>query len=124
MEKFMYIKPETKMLFFDEEDILAGSYEEIPEGEEVDDLGKKGIFSEEGLPKSPNVWDEQNYLIQSSEWRSPLGVRHSLFHRIISIKSQRFVLSCNHLNNEDIEEEQQSQNLDKRLKDFVHKDII
>lgn len=58
MEKFMYIKPETKMLFFDEEDILAGSYEEIPEGEEVDDLSKMGIFSEEGLPKSSNVWDE------------------------------------------------------------------
>lgn len=58
MDKFLYIKPETKMLFFDEEEILAGSYEEIPEGEEVDDLSKKGIFSEEGLPKSSNVWDE------------------------------------------------------------------
>ena len=58
MDKFLYIKPETKMLFFDEEEILAGSYEEIPEGEEVDDLSKKGIFIEEGLPKSSNVWDE------------------------------------------------------------------
>ena len=58
MYKFMYIKPETKMLFFDEEDILAGSYPEIGEDEDVENLGKKGIFSEEGLPKSPNVWDE------------------------------------------------------------------
>ena len=58
MDKFMYIKPETKMLFFDEEDLLAGSYPEIDEEDEGDDLSKRSFFNEEGLPKQPNVWDE------------------------------------------------------------------
>ena len=54
----MYIKPETKMLFFDEEDLLAGSYPEIDEDDEGDDLSKRSFFNEEELPKQPNVWDE------------------------------------------------------------------
>lgn len=61
MEKFMYVKPEMKMLLVDEDALMEG-YGSIDENDPGQDLSKQGFFFEETsgntLPKAPNVWEE------------------------------------------------------------------
>ena len=59
MEKLIYIEPRLKALLFDEEPVLVdGTYPEIDEDDEGEDLSKKNTFDSSDFPRVRSVWDE------------------------------------------------------------------
>ena len=59
MEKLIYLEPRLKALLFDEEPVLVdGTYPEIDEDDEGEDLSKKNTFDNSDFPRQHNVWDE------------------------------------------------------------------
>ena len=59
MEKLIYIEPRLKALLFDEEPVLVdGTYPEIDEDDEGEDLSKKNTFDSSDFPRFRSVWDE------------------------------------------------------------------
>jgi hypothetical protein len=59
MEKLIYIEPRLKALLFDEEPVLVdGTYPEIDEDDEGEDLSKKNAFDDSDFPCLRSVWDE------------------------------------------------------------------
>jgi hypothetical protein len=59
MEKLIYIEPRLKALLFDEEPVLVdGTYPEIDEDDEGENLSKKNAFDSSDFPRVRNVWDE------------------------------------------------------------------
>ena len=59
MEKLIYIEPRLKALLFDEEPVLVdGTYPEIDEDDEGEDLSKKNAFDSSDFPRLRSVWDE------------------------------------------------------------------